>query len=253
MKGTGQEIFPWADNGKLIREARKKLGLTLESASKEIGCSITTLSCLERGLQNPITMSPEKRTSICSFFNISERDLIGDAQKPLIPRPRANEDQTGKTYGMLKVMGFHHKDGKERYWVCQCDCGNQVILSTNLLWSGRCNSCGCLREKTARDNMQLLHEKQLFEGVNVGAWERTTANADNASTKIRGVSYLSTRHVYVAYIRFRGKYISKSFRNLEDAIQYRQWLVETYAQPVVERSKAQHFRNENLRTKQFKI
>lgn len=101
--------------------------------------------------------------------------------------------------------------------------------------------------------MQLLHEKQLFEGVNVGAWERTTANADNASTKIRGVSYLSTRHVYVAYIRFRGKYISKSFRNLEDAIQYRQWLVETYAQPVVERSKAQHFRNENLRTKQFKI
>src|SRR3990172_6271743 len=50
----------------------------------------------------------------------------------------------GKRVGylvVLKCIGYN-KHGS-RIWACQCDCGNQTILSTTLLSLNKTKSCGC--------------------------------------------------------------------------------------------------------------
>ena len=57
-------------------------------------------------------------------------------------------DLTGQRYGKLTVLRrdteTNHK-GKSVWWICQCDCGNIVSVSSGRLRSGQTQSCGCLR------------------------------------------------------------------------------------------------------------
>ena len=54
----------------------------------------------------------------------------------------------GKIFGRLKVVGFSRKDTKYRkYWLCKCECGNEVITREESLVSGHTKSCGCLQKE----------------------------------------------------------------------------------------------------------
>lgn len=67
-------------------------------------------------------------------------------------------DLTGKVFGRLTVIeraGTYRLDGQYRpTWLCQCDCGNQVIVIGANLRSGMTHSCGCLRRETAAQAMR---------------------------------------------------------------------------------------------------
>jgi len=57
------------------------------------------------------------------------------------------KDETGNKYNMLTVISLDSikkdKSGHARtYWLCRCDCGNEVVVSRDHL--GRNLSCGCL-------------------------------------------------------------------------------------------------------------
>ena len=52
---------------------------------------------------------------------------------------------TGQTFAKLTVIKFARRKGKDNFWLCQCDCGNEVEVSTTHLRSGGTKSCGCLR------------------------------------------------------------------------------------------------------------
>ena len=61
------------------------------------------------------------------------------------------EDLTGKRFGKLFVKSFKEKrkrkssTGYKNYWLCQCDCGNETIVESYSLKSGKIQSCGCMR------------------------------------------------------------------------------------------------------------
>lgn len=56
-------------------------------------------------------------------------------------------DLTGQKYGRLQVLEpAPNKKGKTM-WLCQCDCGNKKIISTDSLRSGKVSSCGCLKKE----------------------------------------------------------------------------------------------------------
>ena len=65
----------------------------------------------------------------------------------------AYEDLTGKRFGRLVVLSQALSSKRGRSWLCQCDCGNQKILCTSHLNSGKVKSCGCLR-KSGINNRQ---------------------------------------------------------------------------------------------------
>jgi len=61
--------------------------------------------------------------------------------------------ELGKTYGILNVIKFDHKDKKGNlYYSCKCQCGRKVVVRSSNLLSGNTTSCGCLSGK--RNKMQ---------------------------------------------------------------------------------------------------
>ena len=33
------------------------------------------------------------------------------------------------------------------YWLCKCDCGNEIIYQGSVLTKGKAKSCGCMKKK----------------------------------------------------------------------------------------------------------
>ena len=57
-------------------------------------------------------------------------------------------DVIGKRFGRLVVLSYSHSVGYCKYYLCQCDCGNQPVVAKPNLLSGRQVSCGCKRRES---------------------------------------------------------------------------------------------------------
>ena len=57
----------------------------------------------------------------------------------------------GNRYGALTVLSRAPKPENAKstsaFWLCKCDCGNEKIISGNVLKQGKARSCGCLTSK----------------------------------------------------------------------------------------------------------
>jgi hypothetical protein len=54
---------------------------------------------------------------------------------------------TGQKFNRLYVTCFYGSEHGSRCWVCRCDCGVLVVVSTYKLLSGAKQSCGCLQKE----------------------------------------------------------------------------------------------------------
>lgn len=54
----------------------------------------------------------------------------------------AHKDIIGQKFGRLLVTEYV---GTKKPWKCLCECGNEVIVSTNQLTTGHTKSCGCYK------------------------------------------------------------------------------------------------------------
>lgn len=62
------------------------------------------------------------------------------------PNPLKNE--VGNKHGRLTVLSRVEKEGETRaFWLCRCDCGNEIIVSGKDLRNGHTSSCGCYRKE----------------------------------------------------------------------------------------------------------
>lgn len=56
------------------------------------------------------------------------------------------KDRTNDKYGRLTVISHAGKDHRGKHlWLCLCECGNEKIVVSDNLSSGKSNSCGCLK------------------------------------------------------------------------------------------------------------
>lgn len=53
----------------------------------------------------------------------------------------------GQKFNKLTVINFSHKKNGRKYWMCQCDCGNNHVVEASNLKRGEVKSCGCLKKK----------------------------------------------------------------------------------------------------------
>ena len=70
-------------------------------------------------------------------------------------------DLTNQRFGKLVALkpdSPHYTSGGNSipHWVCQCDCGKIISVSTQSLKSGNTRSCGCLRVETGWQKTELL-------------------------------------------------------------------------------------------------
>jgi hypothetical protein len=61
----------------------------------------------------------------------------------------------GQTFYRLKVISLARK-GRERAWLCQCECGNFTTVITEHLMRGGVRSCGCFKLERVT-NLKLNH------------------------------------------------------------------------------------------------
>lgn len=68
-------------------------------------------------------------------------------------------DLTGQRFGRLTVIKHVKKPADKgehsAYWLCHCDCGQEKVISSHSLLTGRTKSCGCL----LKDNMEKVRKQ----------------------------------------------------------------------------------------------
>ena len=78
-------------------------------------------------------------------------------------KPRV--DLTGKKFGRLTPKEYV-KGGK---WICECECGNIIIVDTRNLNNGHTKSCGCLQKEKASQN---TYDMSNYEDDNIKVLSR---------------------------------------------------------------------------------
>jgi hypothetical protein len=100
--------------------------------------------------------------------------------------PRAAE-LAGKRYGRLIVRQLLETVHGRRRWLCECDCGNTTVATTNTLNMGHVKSCGCLFVDSYTASGKKL---AAFNGKPHGhAAFHHVKNAYTQSAKLRGLSF----------------------------------------------------------------
>lgn len=65
-------------------------------------------------------------------------------------------------YGHLIVLKEVGQIGKDRRFLCKCDCGSEKIVRMSSLRSGNTKSCGCIKPKNiSKANLKDLTGKQF--------------------------------------------------------------------------------------------
>lgn len=71
------------------------------------------------------------------------------------------KDRTGDKHGRLTVISHSGKDHRNKHlWLCLCECGNEKVVVSDNLSSGKSNSCGCLKSEflARKGNQYGLYE-----------------------------------------------------------------------------------------------
>lgn len=136
------------------------------------------------------------------------------------------------------------------FWLCQCDCGKQVIRSTSSLsLSTKLNcevSCGCVLDRLRKDmNIGAIYAQDKnriekakeslgqYKGTTMQGIQRLSLNKNNTTGHI-GVG-LCKNGTYRARIMLNGKEHSVcGLKTLEEAVEKRKELEEKYFTPIIE-------------------
>ena len=112
------------------------------------------------------------KTKSCGCFN---RDVV---------RARTSKNLKEQRFGRLvaiEPVDIILSSGKHKQeWLCQCDCGNKTIVSTNNLLRGHSKSCGCYKRDVARERVSVNLLGQTFGYLTV---EEKIVNVDESTKK----------------------------------------------------------------------
>ena len=76
-------------------------------------------------------------------------------------------EMVGKKFGKLTVLSLDHKTKTDRYWRCQCDCGDLKVADGAELRRGTTTHCGCsnpkIKDITGQRFTRLLVLRRDFE------------------------------------------------------------------------------------------
>ena len=96
------------------------------------------------------------------------------------------QDLTGQRFGRLTVIKRSETNKYNKpAWICKCDCGNEVVVGSNLLKMNQTMSCGCLNY----DNHKKYNDYYIIDDIvhikfsncddeflcNISDWEKAKA------------------------------------------------------------------------------
>lgn len=71
------------------------------------------------------------------------------------------KNRAGEKYGRLTALEYLYTNKRRKaVWLCKCDCGNIVQVSSEKLSTGNTKSCGCLHSDKSKEKIKILIKKQ---------------------------------------------------------------------------------------------
>lgn len=128
---------------KLCLEGKKIGHLTFIRETKERDSRYVVWECVcDCGNKTRISTKRinQKKILSCGCRSCSEKKI----------RMSKAENLIGKRYGRLVVQSRTENRNGRVCWLCRCDCGNTHTATSSILKSGKCKSCGCLRQERSR-------------------------------------------------------------------------------------------------------
>ncbi len=146
------------------------------------------------------------------------------------------KDLKDKRFGRLVAIESKNVNGRYS-WLCKCDCGNTVWVSTPHLLNGHTKSCGCLnREILSKNNSKIFSKYRESNYVDGTSLSKINSKLNkNNSSGVRGVYYDSSSKMWVAKLTFQRKTYKKYFKSKKEAIAYRKLLEEDRFKPVLDK------------------
>lgn len=143
----------------------------------------------------------------------------------------------GRSFGALTLIRITRESTTQtdETWLCRCDCGNEVEVTTRKLRRHVVTSCGCGAGKVAK----IREQRGTTNGT--AMIELNDAPKANNTTGVRGVSYYNETGKYCAIIVFRHrKYHLGYYDRLEDAKSVRMEAERLIWGPAVESNGEQY-------------
>lgn len=78
-------------------------------------------------------------------------------------------DISGQKFGKLTAISVHHSKNHHRFWICNCDCGNQAFVRQDQLITGKAKTCGCFW-KDAREKRLEEKNKPVKHNAHTKRW-----------------------------------------------------------------------------------
>lgn len=118
---------------------------------------------------------------------------------------------TGKKYGKLTVIKRVEKETEllTSFWLCKCDCGNEVVVSSSNLRNNHTRSCGCLKKGPIKND--VTKESCLNDMINIYK-KHGKINQHKLNSKLPGYSLMTLRR------RFGGIKVDKIWEIVENEI-----------------------------------
>lgn len=111
-------------------------------------------------------------------------------------------DLTGQRFGRLTVLRPAENIGGRTAWVCRCDCGQETVVLTNNLRSGRTRGCG------GHPNTTIARKVRAAKLAR-----------ENSTGGVSGVEWLPLKKRWKATIYFKGKrYFLDHYLSFDDAV-----------------------------------
>ena len=146
---------------------------------------------------------------------VPESWLLSGVSKSCGCRPDRAINLTGRRFGRLTVLEPLEKRASDRSinWRCRCDCGKELVASSNNLRQNHYSSCGCMQITNAQNS------KTFVDGTCVEILLSEKIPTNNTSG-CKGVYRNGNK--WQAYINYAGKrqFLGKYDRK-EDAIRAR--------------------------------
>lgn len=112
-----------------------------------------TLKCNECGNEEIISAKA----------SIFERRKDFHCSKHFAQKIKFDERYVGRKNNRLTILGIYKINGR-KYFLCQCDCGNEKYIEPNFWEEGTIKSCGCLKKELELPHSETLDRLRRIHG-----------------------------------------------------------------------------------------
>lgn len=117
-------------------------------------------------------------------------------------------DLIGQKFGQLTVIKRENSDKEGVHWLCQCSCGQYHTVITELLTSGKVQSCGCIRYSIGEKNIENILIQNNIQYIRDKVYFEDLINDNN--TKLRYDFIILEQNKPIRLIEFDGPQHNKS-------------------------------------------